>query len=738
MEEASEESGQQKGFGTFKGVYLPSVLTILGVIMYLRLGWVVGNVGLYGALLIVTMSTSITFLTGLSISATATNMKVKGGGAYFMISRSFGIEAGAAVGIPLFLAQSIGASFYIVGFAESVHNTFPQFSMVSVGITSLLILTALAYISADIALKTQFVIFLLLAASLASFFMGQAPDGGIATSGTAPSSVAPLAISPFWVVFAVFFPAVTGIEAGISMSGELKNPARALPLGTLGTIITGYVIYMIIPVFLSSIATREELISNTMIMKEIALSGELIMLGIWGATLSSAIGSLLGAPRTLQALARDHVVPRFLGAGAGEADTPRVATAITFSIALAAILMGDLNALAPVLTMFFLTSYGTLNLIAGIEGMIGNPSWRPTFRAPWQLSFLGAAFCFATMLMINSGATFIAAFVIATIFYLMARRNLNARWDDIRRSILLTMARYSIYRLADSVTDARTWRPNILVLSGAPTHRFYLIELADALTHGKSFLTVVSILSDMDWGEEQIGNMEKSIKEYLEKRHIPSLVKVTLSENIIEGSKELINNYGMGTLAPNTILMGETEHQENFEEFSHFIRHVYRSRRNLVIVREGVPPEKVDHRPLTISVWWGGRRENAGLMLVLGYMLQMSPEWKNARLQLKTIVGKEGECEATFEHLKNYLEESRLDVEVEVLLKEPEETVDQIIKRTSEGSDFVILGIKPPDEEESDSDYALYYERLLKSSNDYPPTAFVLSAEMIHFSDIFN
>lgn len=733
MAEVSTGSNQQKGFGAFKGVYLPSVLTILGVIMYLRLGWVVGNVGLYGTLLIVTMSTSITFLTGLSISATATNMKVKGGGAYFMISRSFGIEAGAAVGIPLFLAQSIGASFYIVGFAEAVHNTFPQFSMVSVGITSLVILTALAYISADIALKTQFVIFLLLAASLASFFMGQAPDSGIA-----PSSVAPLNISPFWVVFAVFFPAVTGIEAGISMSGELKNPARALPLGTLGAILTGYVVYMIIPIFLSSIATREELISNTMIMKEIALSGEMIMLGIWGATLSSAIGSLLGAPRTLQALARDHVVPRFLGTGAGEADTPRIATAITFAIALAAILMGDLNALAPVLTMFFLTSYGTLNLIAGIEGMIGNPSWRPTFRAPWQLSFLGAAFCFATMLMINSGATFIAAFIIATIFYLMAKRNLNARWDDIRRSILLTMARYSIYRLADSVTDARTWRPNILVLSGAPTHRFYLIELADALTHGKSFLTVVSILSEMDWDEERIDNMEKSIKEYLKKRHIPALVKVALSENIIEGAKELISNYGIGTLAPNTILLGETEHRENFEEFSDFIRHTYRSRRNLVIVREGSPPDRGDDRPLTISVWWGGRRENAGLMLVLGYMLQMSPEWKNSKLQLKTIVGSEGGCEATFEHLRNYLEESRLDVEVEVVLKNPEETIDQIIRRTSEGSDFVILGIKPPDEDESVSDYASYYEKLLKSSKDYPPTAFVLSAEMIHFSDIFN
>jgi solute carrier family 12 sodium/potassium/chloride transporter 2 len=245
-------------------------------------------------------------------------------------------------------------------------------------------------------------------------------------------------------------------------------------------------------------------------------------------------------------------------------------------------------------------------------------------------------------------------------------------------------------------------------------------------------------LSEMDWDEERIDNMEKSIKEYLGKRQIPALVRIALSENVIDGARELISNYGMGNLAPNTILLGETEHRENFVEFSGFIRHAYRFRRNLVIVREGSPPERVKDRPLTICVWWGGRRENAGLMLVLGYMLQMSPEWKNSRLQLKTIVSSEGGCEAAFEHLRNYIEESRLDVEVEVLLKKPEDSIDKIIGRTSEGADFVILGIKPPGEEESVSDYARYYEKLLKSSKGYPPTAFVLSAEMIHFSDIFN
>ncbi len=204
---ANKKEEVPKGFGTFKGVYLPSILTIFGVIMYLRLGWVLGNVGLSGTLLIVTIATSITFLTGLSISATATNMKVKGGGAYYMISRSFGVEAGAAVGVPLFFAQAVGVSFYIAGFAESVNNLFPQLSFTTICVSSLFVLTVLAYISADLALKAQMFIFLLIILSLFSFFGGSIPAGGFIIPAV------PAVRAPFWGVFAIFFPAVTGIEA---------------------------------------------------------------------------------------------------------------------------------------------------------------------------------------------------------------------------------------------------------------------------------------------------------------------------------------------------------------------------------------------------------------------------------------------------------------------------------------------------------------------------------------------
>jgi amino acid transporter len=718
------------GFGTFKGVYLPSILTILGVIMYLRLGWVVGNMGLWKTLIIVTISSAITFITGLSISATATNMDVGGGGAYFMISRSFGVEAGTAVGIPLFLAQAIGISFYIAGFSESVNSLFPRFPIPLIGVITLVALTVLAYISADMALKTQLGIFVIIILSLLSFFMGGAPKS---------QAVGNMPILPkvsFWIAFAVFFPAVTGIEAGIAMSGDLKDPAKSLPRGTLFAVISGYIIYMGIPVFLFYQVPEHLLISNPMIMKDVAFIGSLIILGIWGATLSSALGALLGAPRTLQALARDRVVPQFLGKGFGPEDTPRIATAFSFIIALTGILLGDINAIAPVLSMFFLTSYGTLNLIAGFEGLIGNPSYRPTFKTPWGLSLLGSALCLGTMLMINPGATFIASFIIALIYFVMIKRDINARWSDIRRSILLFFARFSIYRLEGSKTDVRSWRPNILTLSGPPTQRFYLIQLADAITHGKGFLTVASIHSNKSITEERIDNLEKSIRQFLRKRGIPALVEVNLADDFISGAKNLISTYGLGPLTPNTFLLGETTQKENFVRFSELIRLIYQSKRNIIIVRESNISDLLNKKNKQIYIWWGGLKGNAGLMLALGYMLQTSPEWKGSQLTVKTIVKSEEDKIKVVENMENFLARGRLRAKLDVLVNS-QNNIETTIRNFSHEADLVWMGMRAPGPNESDQKYAAYYENLLKSTKGYPPLAFVLTGENISFSEIF-
>jgi amino acid transporter len=693
------------GFGTFKGVFTPSILTILGVIMYLRLGWVLGNVGLPLTLVIVTLASSITFLTSLSIAATATNMRVGIGGAYYMISRSLGVEAGAAIGVPLFFAQALGISFYIVGFAESVNNVFPFLPPTVIGVVTLVSLAALAYKSADLALKSQFFIMAAITLSLISFFAGGAPAEGFSAAAEIPAR------ESFWVVFAVFFPAVTGIEAGIALSGNLKNPGKSLPLGTISAVLVGYAVYMTIPIFFSRLVPREVLLTDALVMRRIAFWGDAILIGVWGATLSSAMGSLLGAPRTLQALARDRVVPTFFGRGHGPSDEPRIGTAVAFLVALGGILAGSLNLIAPVLSMFFLTSYGFLNISAGLETLIGSPAWRPQFRTPWWASLLGAFGCFATMFMINPGATFIAAFVSSSVFYIMQRRQMRAYWGDMRHGLLTLLARFAVYRLAQSAPAARTWRPNILVLSGSPTTRWYLIELADALTHGSGFLTVASI--------------------------VPEESAVATRVKQVETTKALVQARGIGPLFPNTIVLGETERAENMEDFARLIRLTHRLGRNTVIVREA-EATSAERRKRQIHVWWGGERQNAGLMLALGYLLQRSPEWYGAELTIKSIVTSTEEKAGALSRLNGIIHHGRLKADPDVIVRQGTETPFEIIGRASREADLVFLGIRPPEPDESVDDYCTYYSRLLEHTQDLPATGLVLAAEDIDFQKIFD
>lgn len=364
------------GLGTFGGVFTPSLLTILGVIMYLRLGWVVGNVGLFQTLVIITLSTLITFLTALSISTIATDRRVRIGGAYYMISRSLGVESGGAIGLPLYTALTLSIALYTIGFAESFVAVFPQFSQRGVGLAVTLLVAALALKSATAAIRAQYVIMAAVGLSLVSLLFGQ-PLETVQTAAPVASADA----IGFWVVFAVFFPAVTGIMAGVNMSGDLRSPARSIPIGTVAAVGTGYFIYMTLAVLLALRADSSTLIQDPLVMRRIAFWGDAILLGVWGATLSSAVGSILAAPRVLQALARDGVLTdrgRWLGKGSGPRKEPRAGTLLTLGIALLAVMLGDLNAIAPVLTMFFLTTYLVLNLAAGIEALVASPpSGRP-------------------------------------------------------------------------------------------------------------------------------------------------------------------------------------------------------------------------------------------------------------------------------------------------------------------------------------------------------------------------
>jgi amino acid transporter len=719
--------GRSDGLGTFGGVFTPSILTILGVIMYLRFGWVVGNVGLTGTFLIVTLSTMITFLTALSIAAIATDQRVRIGGAYYMISRSLGIEAGGSVGIPLFLAQGLSVALYTVGFAESVVGVFPVLNVRAVGLVTTLAVAGLALTSAHAAIRAQYVTMGAIALSLLSLFLGTPVESTPAELALAASHDP----APFWVVFAVFFPAVTGIMAGVNMSGDLQNPGRSIPRGTFSAILVGYGVYMAIPVFMVWRGETGALISDPLVMRRIAFWGDAILLGVWGATLSSAVGSILGAPRVLQALARDGILPRslhWLGNGSGPQDAPRAGTLVTLGLALVAVWFGNLNIIAPVLTMFFLTTYGVLNISAGIEKLIQSPSFRPLFKVHWSLSLLGAAGCFGVMFLINPVATVVAVLVVLAIFLLLERQGLEAAWGDVRMGIWLALTRAGLLRLKKQV-DPRNWRPHLLVLSGAPMKRWHLLELASSITHNRGILNVATVLGTPSVSLERKRALESGIRDFLSKRGIESLVRVVSADDPFAGSEVLVETYGLGTLVPNTILLGDNLDPDHRARYCRMVERFYFARKNVIIVREDELRGYGDRR--TIDIWWGGLQGNGALMLILAYLLQSSIRWQRARVRLKMVVPSEDAAREARKNLEVMAERTRTGAEPHVLVSNGKHFFD-ILEDSSSDADLVLMGIARPEE----GGFEEYYAALRDRTDGLPSTLFVLAAEEIAFREV--
>ena len=719
---------KNSGLGTFGGVYTPSILTILGVIMYLRFGWVVGNAGLLGTLIIVTLSTLITLLTALSVCAIATDRVVRGGGAYYMISRSLGIETGGAVGIPLYFAQAFSVALYTIGFAESVVQTFSQLNQLYVALIVTILVAVLAITSASIAIRAQYFIMIAIALSLLSLCFGHP----IANSEPFMWGEPPQTHESFWNVFAVFFPAVTGIMAGVNMSGDLRDPIRSIPTGTLAAVGTGYVIYMILPIILAMRTDAATLIAEPLIMQKMAFWGQSILLGVWGATLSSAIGSILGAPRVLQALARDGVLPSWmngLGSGSGSQDEPRIGTIVTLGIAIAAVYIGDLNLIAPVLTMFFLTTYLVLNISATIEGFLQSPSFRPTFRVHWSLSLLGAIGCLIVMFLINAIATVVAALIVLAIYFWLQQRQLQTTWGDVRRGIWMALISMSIFQI-EHTDDTKNWRPHILVLSGAPRKRWSLIELADGFSHNRALITVSTILPSGSRDASQRLKLEETIRDYLNRRGVQALVRLVTASDPFDGAIQLIKTYGLGPLVPNTILLGDSEDEQRRDRYCQMIAKIHTSKRNVVILRENSDRGFGNRR--RIDIWWGGMQANGGLMLLLAYLLRTDIEWRNVNIYLKLVVPDETAAQAAKANLDNMVQQLRIGAISQVLVAQGR-SFDEILHQSSHNADLILLGMAIPGE-----NFTQYYESLQARVAGLPSTLFVLAAPGFAFGEVLS
>ena len=717
---------KSSGLSTFAGVFTPSILTILGVIMYLRFGWVVGNAGLMGSLIIVTLATSITFLTSLSLAAIATDQQVKIGGAYYMISRSLGIESGGAVGISLYLAQALSVSMYTVGFAESIVQIFPGLNEKILAVAAILFVAGVALISAKVASRVQYFILAAIAISLISLIFGSPIESTeIELWGASEERSV-----PFWVVFAVFFPAVTGIDVGVNMSGDLKDPAKSIPKGTFLAVGVGYIIYMALPVILAMRADASSLIEDPMIMRRMAFWGDAILVGVWGATLSSALGSTLAAPRVLQALAQDGVLPRFmagLGKGSGKENLPRKGTLFTLIFTITAVLLGDLNVIAPVLTMFFLTAYGVLNFSAGIENVLKSPSFRPKFKVHWFFSVLGAVGCFGVMILINPVATVIAAIFVFLIFFWLERRGLKKTWGGIGRGVRLSLIRFSLMRLSDDA-DPKNWRPHLLVFSGAPQSRWYLIAVADDFIQGKALMTVATILTEENITKKRLRKMEKHTRDFLAKRAIHSLVRIIPSANPFTGAKTMVDHYGLGSLVPNTIILGNTTEDSHMPDFCDMIGYFYKLQRNILII--DIEEDYKKSSKGSIDVWWGGLKMNGALMIIMAHLLRRSFGWREAELTIKMVVPNESAARDAEKNLAEIIEKMRSNAKYQLIVAGGR-SFPEILKNESRTADLVFLGLKTPDD-----NYPFYYRTLQANTSNLKNKIFVLAGEDVAFEKV--
>lgn len=693
-------------FGAFLGVFTPSILTILGVIMYLRFGWVLANEGLLKTFLIVVIANLITLITALSVSAVATNMRVGIGGAYYIISRSLGLEIGGAIGLPLFLSQALSITLYALGLSESLRFLHPDIPTVPTAFIIILLIMVISLVSSSLTLKLQIPVMIMIALSIVSLALG-ARWTSISSDIWLPYRESP----GFWAVFAVFFPAVTGILAGVSMSGNLKKPRRDIPLGALSAVLTGFAIYLFVPFLLGMSADRESLLNDSLVWTRIAWWPLIVLPGLWGAIFSSAVGSTLSAPRTLQAVSIDRIVPRVFGKVSKRTGEPVVAIVFSSTVALAALLIGDLNAVAPVVTVFFLTTYGMINLAAGLESLVGDPFYRPSIRLPWFISLAGAVGCFGVMALISWRALAGAVVLETAIWFILRRRSLRTTWGDVRRGIWMSLARYSLVKLGSFEEKARGWRPNILVFAGDVEKRLELVRFASWFGQDKGIVTVCNVIvGKFEELVEKIREIRCGMCRYLESRDVVAFCEVGVVNDFESGVLDIIQTSGMAGLEPNTIMFGWSRHADRLASHLKIMRRIGHLRKSVIICRVNPHAETTEHT--FIDIWWGGQQRNGDIMLLMAHLLALNPEWASSRIRLKSIARSEDERTKIIASLERMIPEIRIRCSQNVFLKTPDINIHDFIRQESSDADIVFLGLAEPAPGE-ELEYALQLQHLV-------------------------
>ncbi|NNK62996.1 MAG: amino acid permease [Gemmatimonadetes bacterium] len=704
---APEQAPRGYGFGTAP-VFLASISTILGAVMFLRFGYAVGHTGILGAMAIVVVGHLVTIPTALAIAEIATNRRVEGGGEYFIISRSFGTTIGGAIGISLYMSQAISVAFYMIAFGEAFSPLVGPieawlgtgFDLRFISLPGLLALTALVVTrGADLGVRALYVVATILFISLALFFAGGPIEGYDGASTSVVGGIADA--DPFMLVFAICFPAFTGMTAGVGLSGDLANPRRSIPLGILSATLAGMIVYAALILKLGTSAPPAALASDQLVMSRIALWGPVIPIGLAMATLSSAIGSIVVAPRTLQALAADRVVPveganRFLSTGVGLANDPRNATLVTALLAVVFVVLGSVDLVARIVSMFFMVTYGALCAISFLEHFAARPSYRPSFRSTWWVSLFGAVACLVLMLQMDLPFAMLAIVVMVGLYLVIRRSRADASDDlaEIFHGVMTQATRWMQIKLQK--TAASDWRPSVILITPRTFDRHAPMEFLEWLCHRYGFGTYLHHIRGLLDSEtyDQSQEVQRRLLAQTRERSGGIFVDTMISPSMESALAQSLQMPGISGMDNNTVLFEFSVHDDPSvpEAVVAGTTMAGVAHMNRLVLRH------TDHffgNRRSIHVWltWHDYR-NANLMILLAYILLGHPEWRRGEIRLYAAYPKAEVKERTAQ-LKEMIRDGRLlitDKNLQVFATDDRTDFSRLVEVKSESADLVIRG----------------------------------------------
>lgn len=703
------ETAQGHAFGTAP-VFLASISTILGAILFLRFGYSVGHTGLVGTVMILLIGHLVTIPTALAIAEISTNRRVEGGGEYFIISRSFGTSIGGAIGVSLYLSRAVSVAFYMIAFAEAFRPLAPALEsvlpfefdprMISLPATLILAFVVVTR-GAAIGVRALWGVAAILGLSLVMFFLGSAVDGETVQAIRPLDRMANA--DPFILVFAIVFPAFTGMTAGVGLSGDLANPRKSIPLGVIGATVAGLVVYLLVAIKLARAAPPELLGTDPLIMSRIAIWGPIIPIGLAAATLSSAIGSILVAPRVLQALGADRIFPTpkantAMASGVGETNEPRVATLITAAIALTTVIVGNVDTVARIITMFFMVTYGALCLISALEHFAARPSYRPTFRSKWYLSLLGAVMSLILMFQIQPFYAVLALAVMVGLYYAI---RLGRGSDDIAalfQGAMTQATRYSQIKLQASNTlrHAQEWRPSVIMVNGRTFSRSAPLQMLSWLCRRYGFGSYIHFISGSLTADtyRESRKLRRQLVDITQARRSAIYVDTIISPSIRSALAQALQLPGVTGMDNNSILLEcrADDDPDVLQELEEGCRLAAATRMNSLVLRHG---EHFFGSRANLHIWltWHDY-ENANLITMLAYILLGHRDWQNAEIRIFAAVP-QAEASERRDQLNEMIDSGRLPISRKNLRIIPTDQAvdfDELVATRSAYADLVIFG----------------------------------------------